>query len=97
MDETECSKVLDPLLERWRDFGWASTEIDGHDMTEICDALDWADGQKRRPSVIIAHTVKGKGVSFMEGQPQFHNAALNEGQFKQALGELETALARAEE
>jgi len=97
MDETECSKVLDPLSARWRDFGWAAKEIDGHDMKEICDALDWADGQKRRPSVIIAHTIKGKGVSFMEGRPQFHNAALSEEQFEQAIAELKASLTRMED
>jgi transketolase len=97
MDETECGKPLDPLSDRWASFGWAVTEIDGHDMAAICDALDWADGQKQQPSVVIAHTVKGKGVSFLEGRPQFHNAALDAEQFRQAVGELEAALAAMEE
>ena len=97
MDETDCSKLLDPLSERWSSFGWAVTEIDGHDMAAICDALDWADEQERQPSVIIANTVKGKGVSFMEGQPGFHNASLDEAEFQQATGELKAALARVED
>jgi len=92
MDETECGKVLDPLRERWASFGWATCEIDGHDMAGICNALDWADKQDEQPAVIIANTVKGKGVSFMEGQPQFHNAALNEEQFGCALDEINTAI-----
>lgn len=96
MDETECGKVLDPLPERWTSFGWAATEIDGHDMGAICSALDWAYEQKEQPSVIVARTVKGKGVSFLEGRPQFHNAALDEGQFQRAVGELEAALAQIE-
>jgi len=91
MDETDCSKLLDPLSERWSSFGWAVTEIDGHDMAAICDALDWADEQTDQPSVIIANTVKGKGVSFIEGQPAFHNASLEEDQFQRAAGELKAA------
>ena len=97
MDETDCSKLLDPLSERWSSFGWAVIEIDGHDMAAICDALDWADEQERQPSVIIANTVKGKGVSFMEGQPGFHNASLDEAEFLQAAGELRAALAMVED
>jgi transketolase len=92
MDETKCSKLLDPLQERWASFGWAVSEIDGHDMTAICSALDWADAQQRQPAVIIANTIKGKGISFLEGQPQFHNAPLNEEQFERALDEAKSAL-----
>jgi len=97
MDETDCSKLLDPLSERWASFGWAVTEIDGHDMEAICDALDWADAQKRQPSIIIANTVKGKGVSFIEGQPGFHNAPMDEDQFRRAADELKAALALVED
>jgi transketolase len=97
MDETDCSKLLDPLPARWSSFGWAVTEIDGHDMAAICDALDWADTQEDQPSVIIANTVKGKGVSFIEGQPGFHNAALNEDQFRRAADELKAALPLVED
>ena len=96
MDETKCGKLLDPLDERWTSFGWAAREIDGHDMAAICDALDWAGEQTQQPAVIIANTVKGKGVSFLEGQPQFHNAPLNGEQFTCALGEVENALATTE-
>jgi len=94
MDETECGKVLDPLRKRWASFGWATCEIDGHDMAAICNALDWADKKADQPAVIIANTVKGKGISFMEGQPQFHNAALNEEQFGRALDEINAASGR---
>jgi transketolase len=96
MDETRCGKLLDPLRERWASFGWAACEINGHDMAAICDALDWADEQTQQPAVIIANTVKGKGVSFLEGQPQFHNALLNEEQFGHALGEVKAAFAMTE-
>lgn len=96
MDSTECSKLLDPLVSRWSAFGWATTEIDGHDMAAICDALDWADSQSPQPTVIIANTVKGKGVSYLEGEAEFHNASLTEEQFQQAIIELEEALASGE-
>ncbi len=95
MDETECGKSLDPLAVRWASFGWATLEIDGHDMAAICDALDWADAQQQ-PSLIVANTIKGKGVSFMEGQAAYHNASLNEEQFQQAVAELEAAAAQME-
>lgn len=96
MDEPECSKPLDPLPERWASFGWATTEIGGHDLVAICDALDWADEQRDQPSVIIANTVKGKGISFLEGQAGYHNAPVDEAQYKRALDELEAALATTE-
>lgn len=89
MDATDSAKQLDPLVQRWSDFGWAAREIDGHDMRQICDALDWAGSEEGRPSVIVARTVKGCGVSFMEGQPGFHNAAISEEQFLQATCELD--------
>jgi transketolase len=96
MDETECGKSLDPLTARWASFGWATLEIDGHDMAAICAALDWADGQQQ-PALIVANTVKGKGVSFFEGQAAYHNASLSEEQFQKAVAEVEAAVARMEE
>lgn len=92
MDASDGPKVLDPLAERWRTFGWAVREIDGHDMAAIVDALDWAEQQTDRPSLIIANTIKGKGVSFVEGQADFHNAAINPDQFARAIIELESNL-----
>ena len=97
MDETDCSKLLDPLSERWTSFGWAVTEIDGHDIAAICDALDWSDAQSQQPAVIIANTIKGKGVSFLEGQPACHNACLDEDQCQRAISESEAALALVED
>jgi transketolase len=97
MDQVACAKSLDPLPERWASFGWAVTEVDGHDMAALCRALDWADEQTQQPAVIVANTVKGKGVSFLEGQPGYHNAPLDEEQLAQAVDELETALAALEE
>jgi len=97
MDETDCSKLLDPLPERWSSFGWAVTEIDGHDMGAICAALDWTEAQTDQPALIIANTVKGKGVSFIEGQPGFHNAPMDADQFRRADDELKAGLALVEE
>lgn len=88
MDETSCSKSMDPQAARWASFGWGVTEIDGHDMTAICDALDWATSGGARPSIIIANTVKGKGISFAEGNAAFHNAVMTPEQFGLALAEL---------
>ncbi len=79
---------LDPLPEKWEAFNWNVIEIDGHNMEEILDALDKAKQVRGRPTVIIAHTVKGKGISFMEGKFQWHGNAPNEEEYKIALKEL---------
>jgi transketolase len=70
-------KILDlePLAEKWKAFGWAVLEIDGHDVAQIDKALDQAETIKGAPTLIIAHTVKGKGVSFMENDPEWHGKA----------------------
>lgn len=70
-------KVLDlePVLEKWKAFGWPVIEIDGHDLAQIGKALDQAEAIKGRPSFVVAHTVKGKGVSFMEDNPEWHGKA----------------------
>lgn len=77
-----------PLPEKWAAFGWNVIEIDGHNMEEILTALDTADTVKDKPTVIIAHTVKGKGVSFAENVVSFHNGILSQEQYDQALREL---------
>jgi transketolase len=92
MDAANSSKIMDPLALRWESFGWAVQEINGHNMQEICDALDWACGQESRPSAIICSTIKGKGVSFLEGQAGFHNAPISQEQYETALQELEASL-----
>ena len=89
MDESNSSKCMDPQPDRWAGFGWAVREIDGHDMQAICDALDWAESIPDQPTVIIANTVKGKGVSFIEDQAAFHNGAMSPEQYELALAELE--------
>ena len=73
---------------KWRAFGWNVMEIDGHDMTEIVDGIKFLDESNDAPSILIAHTVKGKGVSYMEDNPSFHGAAPNDEQFEIAMNEL---------
>ena len=69
-------------------FGWAVKIIDGHDMTQIVEAIDWLDSVTDKPAVVIAQTVKGKGVSYMENNPAFHGAAPSDEQLAIALEEL---------
>lgn len=96
MDAADSCKSIDPLRLRWESFGWAAEEIDGHNMTEICDALDWACALESRPSAIICNTIKGKGVSFLEGEAGFHNAPISDEQYAVAVRELEANLQQLE-
>jgi len=79
---------LEPLAGKWESFGWAVKEIDGHDMEEIVKALSWAKSVQDKPAIIIAHTVKGKGVSFMEENNEFHGVAPTKEEAEVALKEL---------
>ncbi len=79
---------LDPFNDKWKAFGWHVIEIDGHSIPQILEAFKEAQSVKGKPSVIIAHTIKGKGVSFMENQAGFHGKAPNAEQVKIALEEL---------
>jgi transketolase len=88
---TEERIRLDPLPEKWRAFQWDVQEIDGHDMAQIVSALERARGVTGRPQVIVAHTVKGKGVSFVEGVVGFHGKALTPAELERALAELDRA------
>jgi transketolase len=77
-----------PLAEKWRAFGWAVREVDGHDMGAIVDALDAPPFEERGPSALIAHTVKGKGVSFAENTWVWHSNTVTEEIYRRALEEL---------
>ena len=79
---------LDPFADKWRSFGWGVREIDGHDCREISKTLAALPFEAGRPSVVIAHTTKGKGVSFMEGQLAWHYKSPNAEQLALALAEL---------
>lgn len=82
---------LDPLAGKWQAFGWATRDIDGHDFDQIENALLSVPFEPGRPSCIIAHTVKGKGVSFMEGQLAWHYKHPSDKELQQALAELEVS------
>jgi transketolase len=81
---------IEPLADKWRAFGWEVREIDGHDMGQIVDALDTLPFHAEKPSALIAHTVKGKGVSFAENTYVWHSNTVNDEIFARALAELET-------
>ena len=81
-----------PLVEKWQAFGWLVQEIDGHDMQAILGVLDLVDEFEGRPKIIIAHTIKGSGVSFAENKAAFHNAGLSAEQFETASRELSAEL-----
>lgn len=80
---------LEPLSAKWQAFGWQTIEINGHDMGQILSAFDEAKAIKGKPSIIIAHTIKGKGVSFMENVVDFHGRAPTKEEAERALKELE--------
>lgn len=82
---------LEPVIDKWRAFNWNVLEIDGNQMGQISDALDQARNFKGKPTFIVAHTVKGKGVSFMENQIAWHGMAPNPEQTAKALAELRAA------
>jgi transketolase len=81
-------KREEPLEDKWRSFGWNVLDINGHDFEQLIRALDEAETVKGKPTFIIACTVKGKGVSFMEGQAKWHGKAPNKEQLALALKEL---------
>ena len=77
-----------PIREKWEAFGWHVIEVDGHNFGELREAFKEAETVKNKPTIIIAHTIKGKGVSFMEGKKEWHGKAPKGEQLKQALWEL---------
>jgi transketolase len=80
---------LEPLADKWRAFGWRTVEVDGHDIPALQSAFAEAAATKGRPTAVIAHTIKGKGVSFMENNPKFHGAAPSPDEVQKALQELQ--------
>ena len=80
---------MEPLVDKWKSFNWHVEEMDGHDMGGILRHLEGAKKISGQPVVLIAHTVKGKGVSFMENNNHFHGVAPTEEEAKRALAELE--------
>ncbi|WHH59201.1 transketolase [Petroclostridium sp. X23] len=84
----DAIKGLDPLADKWKAFNWNVIEIDGHNMEEVLNAYEKAAETKGMPTVIIANTIKGKGVSFMEGKAEWHGQAPSEQQLEAALAEI---------
>lgn len=80
-----------PVVQKWESFGWKVFECNGHDIQELIDVFDQADRVKGRPVMVVANTVKGKGISFAEHNVAFHNGAMTKEQYDQALTELSEA------
>ncbi len=85
---TEEIAPLDPLMPKWEAFGWDVQTIDGHDLASIILAAEHAGSVTGKPSVIIAHTIKGKGVSFMQDQPGWHGKSVSARELEAAINEL---------
>jgi transketolase len=83
-----------PMGAKWAAFGWNIIEIDGHNLDEVIPALRQARQYNGRPTMIIAHTVKGKGISFAENNPAYHNGIMNQEQYDKALAEIDSAIAK---
>ena len=76
------------MKEKWQSFGWEACEIDGHNLEQLIDALENAKNNKEKPTAIIAHTIKGKGISFMEDDNNWHYKTPSPEELKLALKEL---------
>ena len=87
-DCVDTEMPIEPVVDKWRAFGWHVLEIDGHDMEAIVEALEGAKSFKGMPTIIIAHTIKGKGVSFMENVVDWHGKAPCKEEAIQALEEI---------
>jgi transketolase len=81
---------LSPLTARWTAFGWDAHEVDGHDPVAISETIRGLDVESGLPHVLVAHTVFGKGVSFMESSIEWHYLPMTDGQFERALQEVAT-------
>jgi transketolase len=85
---TEKIMSLEPLFPKFKAFGWHVIEVNGHDLKELLRAFHEAETYKGKPTIIIANTIKGKGISFMEGSLKFHGKAPSKEELEQALEEL---------
>ena len=87
--KTEDVMRIEPLAMKWESFGWNVIHTDGHDFPSLCDAFSKKNIIPGKPTVVIAETVKGKGVSFMENNPKWHHGVMNEAEYKRACEELD--------
>jgi transketolase len=85
---TEDVMALDNLSEKWRSFGWEVVEVDGNNIEELVEVFYNIPAKKGKPTMIMANTIKGKGISFMENQAKWHHGVLNEEQYEKAVSEL---------
>ncbi len=86
---TESIMGLEPFVDKWRAFGFIVREVDGHDLRQLADAIDFAHNEKRGPVLIMAQTVKGKGVDFMENQVKWHYGSIDSELAKKAKESVE--------
>lgn len=91
-----CCEIKDmgPYVHKWVDFGWNAIEADGHNIEQLTAALDKASLVKGKPTVIIAHTIKGKGVSFVENKAEWHGIAPKKEEYERAVRELDAELGK---
>ncbi|MDO8525680.1 MAG: transketolase [Candidatus Omnitrophota bacterium] len=89
-----CCEIKDmgAYAHKWIDFGWNTIETDGHDLEKLIDSLDKAEAVKAKPTVIIAHTIKGKGVSFIENKCEWHGIAPKQDEYERAIKELDAQI-----
>jgi transketolase len=87
-DRTEQTIALEPLADRWRAFGFAVSEVDGHDIDALIRVLAGAQLDAPRPACVIARTTKGRGVSFMQDRAEWHHRIPTAGELERALDEL---------
>ena len=86
---TEDVMNLEPFADKWRAFGFIVKEVDGHNLSELCDAIDFALNDPEKPVMIIANTIKGEGIDFMADDYHWHYGAIDEARYKQAKESLE--------
>jgi transketolase len=91
MGSTDQILPVSPIAEKWRAFGWHTLEMNGHDMADIVNTLEIACMYRELPTLIVAHTIKGKGISFMENNNEWHGKTPTEEDYYLALQELEQA------
>jgi transketolase len=84
----EETNTLEPLADKWRAFGWEVVEVDGHDVDQLYRVLGAPIGDRQKPLCVIAHTIKGRGISFMENEVKWHHGIPNAEQFETAVREL---------
>ncbi|MDP6986160.1 MAG: transketolase [Candidatus Thalassarchaeaceae archaeon] len=87
-DFVDIQMEIGDIAGKFNSFDWNTRELDGHDMGELVDAIEWANQESSGPVALIAHTTKGKGISFMENNPAFHGKAPDDEELSKALEEL---------